>query len=58
MTPTLTEPRPQECEHYKNGKCMKPTRSADSFPHKCCMRVVKPMIECFYFTPKNNQNGK
>nr|DAZ02850.1 MAG TPA: hypothetical protein [Caudoviricetes sp.] len=41
---------PKDCKHYQNGQCdiMTPR-------HKCCMRVVKPMTECFYFTPKTEK---
>ena len=38
---------PSECKYYVNGKC---TIDIDS--HKCCMTVVHPMTECFYYIPK------
>lgn len=58
MTPTPTEQRPQnpsKCKYYTNGKC---GYQSSINRHACCMRIVKPMTECFYFTPKPRNNDR
>ena len=40
---------PDNCKHYANGTC---GYQSQINRHACCLRIVKPMAECFYFTPK------
>lgn len=41
---------PSECKYYKDGGC------EHHLPyHRCCMRIVKPMTECFYYQPKEKK---
>lgn len=49
---TQTDQRPQECEHYRNGRCYIDNPEP---PHLCCMRIIKPVAECFYFIPKTEK---
>ena len=51
MTPTKDQ-QAQECKHYADGKC---GYQSVIDRHACCMRIVKPMTECFYFTPKTEK---
>lgn len=40
----------KECKFFDNGKCC----YWGILPYnRCCMRIVKPMIECFYYQPKD-----
>lgn len=43
---------PRECEYYGNGMC---SYQSSSNRHACCLRIVKPVTECFYFTPKQKR---
>lgn len=45
----------KECKFYNDGKCeyfaysgtdLRTTRK------RCCMRIVKPVTECFYYQPE------
>ena len=45
------------CKFYSNGDCtyFAEARNGNDLrtrPKRCCMRIVKPQIECFYFQPK------
>lgn len=52
MTMIPTNQTPSECRHYKNGWC------EYHLPyHRCCMRIVKPMTECFYYQPKEKKDN-
>lgn len=37
----------KECRFYDYGKC-----GFWGFTKRCCMQIVKPQIECFYYQPK------
>lgn len=46
----MTNQDPQKCKHYNKGNC-----EYFGFPKRCCMKIVKPPSECFYFTPKTDK---
>lgn len=41
---------PRECKYYNKGEC-----EYFGFPKRCCMRIIMPPTECFYFTPKTDK---
>lgn len=44
-----------ECRFHNNGKCECFEYSSSdlrTMPKRCCMRIVKPAMECFYYQPK------
>lgn len=46
-----------ECRFYINGRCEYFTEARAGsriFSRRCCMRIVKPVTECFYYQPKDN----
>lgn len=45
----------KECRFYNNGKCEYFDYSSPdlrTIQKLCCMRIVKPLTECFYYQPK------
>lgn len=47
-----------ECKFYNNGKCeyFAEARHESRIPsRRCCMRIVKPLTECFYYQPKDGK---
>lgn len=52
--PTGLYYKPGEVNLTKNGKC---SFQSSANRHACCLRIVKPITECFYFTPKKKDNG-
>lgn len=59
MTPTPTEQRPQECEHWNRGRCRiaikavyRPRRATPDFVTDWCRGI------CHKFTPKTEKDGE
>lgn len=40
----------RDCKYYSQGKC-----NTFGFQKRCCMQIIKPPTECFYFTPKTDE---
>lgn len=48
----------KECKFYADGKCEYFSSSVTelrTLPKRCCMRIVKPLTECFYYQPKDKE---
>lgn len=47
-----------ECKFYNNGECEYFSEAANDLrvlSHRCCMRIVKPLTQCFYYQPKEKK---
>lgn len=45
----------EECKFYNKGKCeyfAEARAELCIFNRRCCMHIVKPLTECFYYQPK------
>lgn len=46
----------KECRFYVDGKCEYFACSSTelrTLSKRCCMQIVKPLTECFYYQPKD-----
>lgn len=54
MTMNEKEIEHSDCKFYNAGKCEVFAESRTelrTLPKRCCMRIVKPVAECFYYQP-------
>ena len=50
-----------ECKFYNNGKCeyfSEARNESRIISRRCCMRIVKPMMECFYYQTKEKKDNE
>lgn len=50
-----------ECKFYNNGKCEYFAEAPNELriiSRRCCMRIVKPMMECFYYQTKEKKDNE
>lgn len=61
MTDKEIEKAAEECLFYKQGKCVYFCDVPNDYfvpLRRCCMRIVKPMTECFYYQPKEKKDNE
>ncbi len=50
-----------ECKFYNKGRCeyfSEARNESRILSRRCCMHIVKPMMECFYYQPKQKKDDK
>ena len=55
MNPKRRKMEVTECKFYNNGRCEYFSEAANDLrvlSRRCCMRIVKPLTECFYYQSK------